>query len=268
MIPTMSPIEAYVFDTAGVLIRRNAIPLAEIELAKKAIATMVSPTVWKFPMLGLGDIFWEWLVRPELVQPAIELCGPHTRLDHVFGVAVGPGIEAPVQLHGGPDSSQFSCFYHNIGRDTGLVGQLNVGVTLIGQTPETGGFCYLPGSQHANRRIAGRELFIESFGMRILDNELVTVPVLNPGDIVYFSESLVHGDTGHRRPTDRRLMGYYRFTPGWMCWRDPAQQQPYREMARHPLARQLLEPPWTGRFDETERKLSVSNERRKNTNDY
>jgi hypothetical protein len=257
----MSELERYVFDTSGVLIRRGAIPSEEIERAVGLLEPILKPRVWKFPLLGRGEIFWDWLVRDELLRPAVEMCGPHARLDHAFGVCSTPQSGSVPQLHGGPDSSQLSCFYHDVGREVRVVGQLSAGVVLTGQSPRTGGFCYLPGSHHAARRIEGRDVYVRLLGHN-LAHECLTVPTLDPGDLVFFSESLVHGDTGVRESNWKRLVAYYKFCPGWMCWRDPAQQEQYRPLARSRLARRLLEPPWTGRFDDSTDVMSPSNTRR------
>jgi len=263
----LTDLERYVFDTSGVLIRRNVVPIAVVESAIGLIQNRIQAKAWKFPTLKLGGIFWDWMCMDEIFQPVLEMCGPHCRLDHAFGVRGGVNSEAPAQLHGGPDSSQHSCFYHNVGKPVGLIGQLSVGVTLKGQSPVTGGFCYLPGSHKAIQHLDGNTIFREMFKYD-QSHEAITVPTLNPGDLVFFSESLVHGDTGARTLGFERLMAYYKFTPGWMCWRDPDQQAPYRLMAKTERAKRLLEPPWTGRFDDADGvTMSTTNVRRKGTNE-
>src|SRR5690606_23555751 len=109
----------------------------------------------------------------------------------------------------------------------------------------------------------GNTVFRDLFGYDG-NHPAIVVPTLNPGDMVFFSESLVHGDTGPRNQ-DPRLFVYYKFTPGWMCWRDPAQQAEYLEMAPNDLARRLLSPPWTGQFDDQGNRMSSVNVRRKAT---
>lgn len=266
-MPGMTEAEQYIFDTSGVLIRRRAFDPAVTGIALQRIKDTVEPDAWKFPILDISNIFWEWMVADCLFQPAMEMCGPHIRLDHAFGVRGGSISKAPAQLHGGPDSSQYSCFYHDVGKPVGLVGQLSVGVTLKGQTPDTGGFCYLPGSHKAKSRVDGRHVFDELLN-RDVDHSAIVVPFLQPGDLIFFSESLVHGDTGVRpRPhptpfTHERVMAYYKFSPGWMCWRDPAQQAKYRTLANCERAVRLLEPPWTGRFDDDNHTMSTKNTRR------
>jgi len=267
----MDPLEQYIFDTAGVLIRKQAIPAVEIAKAKAEISNHIDRGVWKFPTLNLGTLFWDWLIRPVLIQPAIQMCGDYTRLDHAFGVSGSKQSQAPAQLHGGPDSSQSSCFYHNTGGRVGLVGQLSVGICLTGQDDQTGGFCYLPGSHKAFDRADGKEIYLKMFNQN-LNHPAVVVPKLEPGDLIFFSESLVHGDTGQRTVLNNRLMAYYKFTPGWMCWRDPAQQKSYASWAAQAaisysktdadMLRCLIEPPWTGKFDDTQGFLSPKNTRR------
>lgn len=256
----LTDLERYVFDTCGVLIRKQAFPLAEVVEACRYIQEQIAPETWKFPTLR-GAVFKKWMTAEQIFKPIQEMCGPHVRLDHAFGVRGGSVSKAPAQLHGGPDSSQHSCFYHDVGKAVGLVGQLSVGVTLVGQTPESGGFCYLPGSHKAYSRVEGKDIFLK-YMQRDVNHPAIVVPTLEPGDLIFFSESLVHGDTGPRIPAER-LMAYYKFTPGWMCWRDPRQQERYRQLAENDREALLLEPPWTGQFNDLDDKtLSVSNVRR------
>lgn len=265
----MTEAERYLFDISGVLIRRRVFPQEEIDRALYAINSKIGSKEWKFPTLGLNNIFWTWMTDDKLFLPAREMCGPHIRLDHAFGVRGGETSDAPAQLHGGPDSSQYSCFYHNVGQPVGIIGQLSVGVTLKGQTPASGGFCYLPGSHKAHSRVDGRHVF-EKLLVSDVTHPAITVPYLQPGDVIYFSESLVHGDTGSLRdrrfptppPPWERLMAYYKFCPGWMCWRDPAQQEKYQALVPNERAKQLLEPPWTGRFADDNHTMSTRNTRR------
>lgn len=244
----LTPLERYVLDCTGCVVRRNVIPVAEITRAMSVIAAKVKGDTWKFPLLSLDDIFWNWAERDVLFQPAKEACGPYVRLDHAFGVQGGPG--APKNLHGGPNCNQFSCFYHDTRGQLGLTGQLVAGVTLIGQTPMSGGFSYVPGSHKAYNPVDGRDVADSLMG-----HESLIVPTLQPGDVVMFFEALVHGDTA-LRATDKRLVAYYKYVPGFSTWRDPGQQEPYRlqaiQLNKSARIKQLLSPPWAAQYDDAD----------------
>jgi hypothetical protein len=50
-----------------------------------------------------------------------------------------------------------------------------------------------------------------------------------------------------------------------MAWRDPAQQEKYKQYARTDLERKLLENPWSGQFSDENNKMDHTNIRREKT---
>ena len=171
------------------------------------------------------------------------------------------------QLHGGPQSSQHSCYYLQLphGKRRGIVGQMNFGYCLEPQNSKTGGFVYVPGSHKSADSRAGNEVLSEVYKGNFTDPSLL-VPELNPGDLLVFTEALIHGDTGWQASNDSyRMQIYYKMTPGFMCWRDPHQQEIYHHYAANDLERRLIEPPWTGRYSETSMSMGYANERRDKT---
>lgn len=261
----MNPIHAYSFETTGVAVIKNAISPEQVAIARTAVesnwATGVIP--WKFPVLHLGRVFWELMTHPLLLELSSQFAGENFRMDHAFGVSSNG---APAQMHGGPQSSQYSCFYlpFSHGKRQGLAGQLNFGFALHGQTPETGGFCYIPGSHKSVEPRAGQEILAEIYQYNF-DHHSIVVPVLTPGDMLLFTEGLVHGDTGWKAGNGLRMQIYYKMTPGFMCWRDSAQNDHYLQYAQTSLERRLMAPPWTGRYGETGESMGLNNERRKPT---
>jgi hypothetical protein len=258
----LKPIDLYSFDCMGYCIVRNAVP-AELltEITSLINQTFPLKKVWKFPVLHLGHAFWDLMTLPVLTTLAQELCGEEFRLDHAFGVSSDEGV---VNLHGGPNCSQRTCFAQWVGNTKILVGQLSAGFVLTHQSPETGGVCFVPGSHKCFDQRDGRTVKREVFDNHF-DHDCIVVPTLNPGDLIVFSESLIHGDTGWKRQDYCRLTVYYKFCPGFMAWRDPAQQEQYRHLARNELERKLLEPPWSGRFGDSNNQLDRNNIRREKT---
>jgi hypothetical protein len=191
-----------------------------------------------------------------------EFCGDHFRLDHAFGLSSNGAI---AQLHGGPQSSQYSCFYLQLqnGPRKAIVGQLNFGYCLHGQSQETGGFAYIPGSHKSNEQRAGREI-LEEYYKGDFSHHSIVVPTLEPGDVIVFTESLIHGDTGWKA-SGCRMQVYFKMTPGFMCWRDPHETEILKRFADTPLEKRIIEPPWTGRYAESSTTMGTSNQRRRPT---
>lgn len=254
----------YCFDTVGVTILRNVVPVTKIEVLKTLLNNnWPNGLPWKFPFLHLGHEFWEILSHPSLIALSKSYTGDHFRLDHAFGVTSNGAIP---QLHGGPQSSQLSCFYLplNNGQKLGLVSQLNFGLCVQGQSPATGGFCYIPGSHKATDPRDGRTILKELYKYEF-NHHSITVPTLNPGDVVMFSEGLIHGDTGWKVAGTCRIQLYYRINPGFICWRDPDQIKHLEQYATTDYERKLISGPWTGKYDETLTHMGITNERRQPT---
>lgn len=258
--PTLDPLNVYLFDCVGLVILRNVIPQSHIEAAQKSISlTFPEKKPWKFSVLGLGEVFWDLMTNPHMLSLAEQLCGDQFRMDHAFAVSSDEKI---VNLHGGPASSYGCCFTkidHSL-----YVGQLSCGIVLAPQSPSTGGMCYIPGSHRSIDLRTGSEIKRDLLKHN-MQHESITVPTINPGDLVVFSESLVHGDTGWA-PTDySRLVVYYKFAPGFMCWRDPREQEKYRSLARNDLEKRLIESPWSGKYSDQNYIMDHQNTRREKT---
>lgn len=258
--PNINPLDVYLFDCMGLVVLRNVIPQAQVEAAKKAIkAAYPNKMPWKFAILSMGDIFWDIMTNSKLLGMIEQLCGDQFRMDHAFAVS---SDEGNVNLHGGPSSSFGSCFTRI---DNALyVGQLSCGIAITAQSPQTGGMCYIPGSHRSLDYRSGKEVKWELFKGNT-DHEAIITPTLNPGDLVLFSESLVHGDLGWKPTHYSRLIVYYKFCPGFMTWRDPREQEQYQHLTRNNLERRLVEPPWSGQFSDKNYKMDHNNTRREKT---
>lgn len=255
----VEPRHVYALDATGVCVVRNAfIPAAVAQIRDCMLAGRAPAELpWKFPVLHLGRAVWNALTHPAVLQLAEAACGPHFRLDHAFGLSSNG---APAQMHGGQWTSQWSNFAVSPRDGAFLYGQLVVGVCLRHQSPVTGGLCYIPGSHRAADKRDGREI-IAGVLMDRFDPDLVIVPRLEPGDIVAFPEGIVHGDTGYHGDGPR-LQLYYKFSPGWVAWRDPRQRDETIRYAETDLERRLVEPAWTGRYSEDQHTMDVTNELR------
>lgn len=258
----MKPVDIYSFECTGVAIIRDAISQGTVRRVRECIDKHWPNGVpWKFPILHLDRVFWELMTHPDVLKMSAEFAGDHFRLDHAFGLTSNGAIP---QLHGGPQSSQMSCFYQQLGHGPkkSLVGQLNFGFCIYGQDSTTGGFCYVPGSHKVNDSRDGRTVLTEIY-QNSFNHPSIIVPRLHAGDLLVFTEALIHGDSGWSHPNGfPRRQIYYKITPGFMCWRDPAENQKYEQFAQTPLERNMIRPPWTGRYSETETSMGFNNTRR------
>lgn len=253
----------YLLDTLGFVRIPECVPIGLVNEAKSEISRVwgKSPPS-KFPVLHAGRIFWKLLTHASVLDAAETACGEYFRLDHAFGLS---SHGTPNQLHGGPDCSQQSCFFNWTGQTNFLVGQLSVGVVLSPQTPQTGGFCFVPGSHKSYDRSSTGAEVLRNYLQSNLNHEAIICPTLKPGDVVAFSESLAHGSRSWSGPTDGRLNLYYKFAPGWLGWRDAREQEHLKKFASTALEHKLLEGPWSGRFSEGNNQMGLHNERRTKT---
>jgi len=252
-------LELYLFDSIGLTVIKNAISAGMVEKLKSALDRRHNKKPWKFPILDVDQIFWDLLTTPVMLNMVEKICGEYFRLDHAFGVSSDNII---VNLHGGPNCSFGSCF-SQVDNDI-LVSQLSCGFPLTPQNKETKGMCYIPGSHKSRYSNDGRSIKKELLHDD-LNHEAIIVPTLNPGDLVIFSESLIHGDNGWEPKDYSRLICYYKFSPGFCCWRDPREQEKYMKLARNDLERRLLSPPWSGQFSDANNQLDHNNKRREKT---
>lgn len=254
----INPLDVYLFDSVGLIVVKNVLSNDIVEKAKDKLSQKYKQKPWKFPVLDVDSVFWDMMTNPIMLGLVEQFCGEHFRLDHAFGVS---SENIVVNLHGGPNCSLGSCFSQV---DNGImVSQLSCGFPLTVQSSETKGMCYIPGSHKSldsrDGRAVKRELLNDD-----LNHPSIVVPTLLPGDLVIFSESLIHGDNGWLPKDYHRLIVYYKFAPGHVCWRDPREQERYKNFARNDLERRLIEPPWSGSFSDINQ-LDKDNKRRGKT---
>jgi ectoine hydroxylase-related dioxygenase (phytanoyl-CoA dioxygenase family) len=78
-----------------------------------------------------------------------------------------------------------------------------------------------------------------------LDSPLVFNPMLKAGDMLIFTESLVHGTLRWNSDKRRRSL-LYKYSPGYSSWSKADQLDQYLELAQTDLQRDLLRPPYVG----------------------
>lgn len=172
------------------------------------LLTMLEPVLkqekppGKFEFIKLGPDVGTMIMDDLDIQSMIRrFCGSHARLDNHFCFSY-PGEGVSPNIHGGPFSELRSVYYQRHG-DTVQTSNLKVGIALQDQA----GLAYVPGS-HVMLPQRNKE-------------KGLTSPSLSAGDVVVFTDALIHGTTHTTYP---RQMLYYTFTPGhvaWSSWYEP-----------------------------------------------
>jgi hypothetical protein len=208
----LTPEEMFLFDLQGYLLLKNVLTASEVaEL--NAIAdrefpcpsdaqgerTAPSVLLWGEPYVALLD-------HPEVVPYLRGVLGARFRLDHDYGIFMRPG-DSRGSLHGGEgnmDDWWYAC------RD-GII--RNGLCTLIyfltpAQTGE-GGFTCIPGS-HKSRFLAAIPEEVRNYRRAA---PYVAQPAVEAGDVVLFTEALVHGTMPWIGSHERRIV-LFKYGPG------------------------------------------------------
>ena len=98
-----------------------------------------------------------------------------------------------------------------------------------------GGFICVPGSHKAS---------INTYKPP-LDSHLVVNPSFKAGDMLIFTEALVHGTMSWKGAGRRRSL-LYKYSPGYSTWGQPKNLDKYLDLAQNDLQRDLLRHPYVG----------------------
>jgi len=232
----LSDPERYAFDVQGYLVRRGVLMPAEVTALNAAVDGLRTPppggTIESQRFNGhlpKAPAFRALIDHPAVFDVVVELCGPHVRLDHTYGIIMTPGTSG-LGLHGG--ASPFDPAQYYVVRD----GRIHCGLVaaqwaLVDHPPGAGGFCCVPGSHKAAHPLPNG-----------FDPALVREVPLNAGDVVIFTEALTHATVPWRGPGQRRTL-LYKYSPGSSSWAED-QHWP-KELMRELTERQklLLQPP-------------------------
>lgn len=237
----MTEAEIYEFDLNGIIIYRDLIPpedvaqmnaIIDADLAKKGKADAHS-----FSFLDLDPIFMDLMAHPRTLRIIRHMIGDWLRLDHAYGLQMDRGTvdrgQARPNLHGGPRTDQGEHIYQWFDGQM-YNGLIVVMYALADVNPGDGGFICVPGSHKANMHYKPP-----------VDSHLVINPSLRAGDMLIFTEALVHGTTTWTSPHRRRSL-LYKYSPGHSTWAKADSMTAFLELARTDLQRDLLRPPCVG----------------------
>jgi hypothetical protein len=240
----MTEEETFLFDLEGYLVLRQVLSGAEVaEL--NAIADERVPRAGgdgkyrrSFRASAWGAPYQRLIDHPRIVPYLAALVGPRFRLDHDFLLCMAKGGRGQ-NLHGGATEDNPDHWYRY--RD----GVIRTGLTVVTYclSPARdgdGGFCCIPGSHKSNfpgdvprgvRRHTRRPHY-------------VVQPAVEAGDVVLFTEALIHGTAPWTADHDRRAL-VNKYSPGHSAWMDE-----YYDLADYSglteRQRRILAPPSVG----------------------
>jgi hypothetical protein len=182
-----------------------------------------------------GQQFLDLMDHPRVLPVLVELIGSRLRIDHDYCIFMNEG--APSQpIHGGPRRIETDHWYYY---SDGLIRNgLTVATFALTDAEEgDGGFVCIPGSHKTN--------FMHNLPATVREQaeqpHYVRNPPLNKGDVLIFTEALMHGTRAWHAAHERRVL-LYKYSPPHSSWRI----EPY-DLTKYPTAtdqqRRLMAPP-------------------------
>jgi len=228
--------EMYEFDLNGYIVYPKVLVPEEIEKINTLIDQAGVGGKRKFSFFHLDSYFLELMAHPKTLAILKIMLGDWLRFDHAFGMEMSNTSRIPEDLHAGPLREQLAFFYQwsNNQMRNGLV---KVIYALNDVNPGDGGFICVPGSHKGNVKYMPRP-----------NSPLVVNPTLKAGDMLIFTEALVHGSRPWKAENRRRVL-IYSYAPGCLAWMNYDWCEPYRAVANNDVQKQLLRPPHVGYSD-------------------
>ena len=239
----MTEAELYEFDLNGIIIYKDLISKDDIQKMNELIDADQKKNdgadKHSFSFMEIDSIFLELMAYPRTLSIIRHMIGDWLRLDHSYGLqmdkhSVEEGKTRP-NLHGGPRADNGEHEYQ------WLDGKMHNGLIVVmyaleDVNPGDGGFIAVPGSHKANMGISYKPA---------VDSHLVINPSLRAGDMLIFTEALVHGTTTWTSDNRRRSL-LYKYSPGHSTWSEASNLEKYMPLTQNDLQRELLRPPSVG----------------------
>jgi hypothetical protein len=253
----MNDEQRYLFDIFGYLVVPDVLSADQIDELRSTLKSSTEqfpPVPQSEGPLHWGKIWRELLDLPVITEILEAMIGnpslragrqaraegaaplPTFRLDHInVHTHVQQGFKGGM-LHGGWDGVSGLFRYDNGVFYNGLT---SVTFELYDTHPNNGGFCCIPGSHKANRKLPAKWADL-SQGVP----SCVERVAARPGDAIIFTEALTHG-TLPWTAAEKRMTLFYKFSPHNLTWSadfyDPEDFRQYDDMDERKIA--LLEPP-------------------------
>ena len=208
----MTDEEKFMVDLEGYLVIKDVLTLDEVDEMNQIIDQgdrSGHPTLWGQPFKRLID-------HPKVLPYLIELLGPKFRLDHDYAIFMSQG-ENRGGLHGGEDGGrpggpEGDHWYKY--RDGVIRNGLIVMTYCLSDVGEgDGGFSCIPGSHKSNFSTCVPQ------DVRRFERpaHYVVQPAAKAGDVIFFTEAVIHGTMPWRAAHERRSL-LYKYSPGHSAW--------------------------------------------------
>jgi ectoine hydroxylase-related dioxygenase (phytanoyl-CoA dioxygenase family) len=230
----MTEAEIYEFDLNGYIVYRDHLSPGHVREINRILDEQLGDLkTWNFSFLERDPCFMELMAHPETLRIMRTMIGDWMRLDHAYGLQMTRETETHENLHGGPRHDQGEHQYQWV-QGKMYNGLIVVMYALEDVNPGDGGFVCVPGSHKANVAYAPE-----------VHSHLVVNPGLRAGDMLIFTEALVHGTRRWRSERRRRSL-LYKYSPGYSTWVDASWTRKVEHLAANDLQRALLRPPSVG----------------------
>jgi hypothetical protein len=237
--------EIYEFDLRGYIIYRNILSPEEVNRICNIVVNVEGTSGdGKFSFFEMDSFFIELMAHPRTINILKTILGDWLRFDHAFGLRMTKDIGITENLHAGPLHNQRAFWYQWVSGQGMHNGLVKVIYALNDVNPGDGGFICVPGSHKGNLYYRPAH-----------DSDLVVNPSLKAGDMLIFTEALIHGSRQWAGDCVRRAL-IYSYAPGCMAWKNYDTIKPYLSLATNNLQRQLLRPPYVGNYDEHQARLT------------
>ena len=204
--------EKFQVDLEGYLVIKNVLTEDEVAEMNDIIDNgerQGPPSLWGEPFKRLID-------HPKILPYLIELLGAHVRLDHDYSLFMQKG-QGRGGLHGGEDGGRAG---GHVGdhwykyRDGHMRNGLSVMTYNLADAPAgAGGFACIPASHKSN--------FAPEIPSEVRRFErpahYVVQPPVEAGDVLFFTEALIHGTMPWTADHERRSL-LYKYSPGHSAW--------------------------------------------------
>ena len=231
--------EKFKIDLEGYLVIKNVLTDDEVAEMNAYIDNGEMngcPSLWGEPFKRLID-------HPIILPYLVELLGPYVRLDHDYAIIMNNG-DTKGGLHGGEDGGHAR---RNAGdhwykyRDGVIRNGLSVMTYNLADAPAgAGGFACIPAS-HKSNFVPEIPKEVRSFDRPA---HYVVQPPLEAGDVLFFTEALIHGTMPWKALHQRRSL-LYKYSPGHSAWSEHYYDiSKYGELTEQ--QRRMLMPPSIG----------------------
>ena len=237
----LSDEEKFLFDLRGYIVVKHVLDRHECD-ALVRLADRVWPRqpgegpYRRFNGIsGWGQAFVDLMDHDRLLPYLVELLGSRLRIDHDYCIFMRKHASRNT-LHGGPWRYESDHWYRY--HDGVMRNGLTVATWNLTDAPKgAGGFVCVPGS-HKSNFLALMPKDVARFER---DADWVVQPEMAAGDVLIFTEALIHGTAAWRADHERRTL-LYKYSPPHSTWAI----QPY-DVADYPHAtarqRRLMAPP-------------------------